>query len=264
MLAASRSSDTAELARRLSVKTLLLVAGVGLVVAGCGSDTARSAAEEEALVTLTNQVEADADAVDDAADDAADTDTDTDASDPDADDTAPEPEPASPAEPAAPNNLFERVTSGGNKGSRFCIRNEISTPANNTFSVQFTKSDTSNGGELAPGDTRCGEGTFFVGYDVMGEMKFPNDDIKTVPFAASNPWAGKPNAYAQFAGSSRRASDSCNAGYRQNSDLDEGQFTTCANLEREVQLWRLNDTAWKEWLLIVKERDCTDPNAPCS
>ena len=239
VLAAFRSSDNAESARRLSVKTLLLVAGAGLVLAGCGSDTARSAAEEELPGDEVVVVD-------------------------EGDDAMPEPEPADPAEPAAPNNLFERVTSGGNKGSRFCVRNEISTPANNTFSVQFTKSDTSNGGELAPGETRCGEGTFFVGFDVMGEMNFPNDDITTVPFAASNPWAGNPDAYAKFAGSSRPASNSCNSGFSETRALDEGQYTSCANLDRDVQLWRLNDTAWKEWLLIVKERDCTDPNAPCS
>lgn len=221
----------------------IVVVGAGLVLAACGSDSARSAAEEE--------LPADDVVVVDASDPDAD---DTDASDPDADDTAPEPEPASPAEPAAPDNLFERVTSGGNKGSRFCIRNEISTPTDNTFSVQFTKSDTSNGGELAPGDTRCGEGTFFVGYDVMGEMKFPNDDIKTVPFAASNPWAGAPIAYAQFLGSSYSPGSSCNSGWTEGaSDLAEGQYTRCGNLDREVQLWRLNDTAWKEWLLIVYE-----------
>jgi hypothetical protein len=225
----------------LSVVIAALVIG-----AGCGSDTARSA-EGEDLPTTEDVVVVDETTDDESIDPADDADADSATADADSTDVAKD-------STAAPNNLLEVITQSSNKGSRFCIRNEISTPKDNTFSVNFSKADTFDNGQLAPGETRCGEGTFFTGDDVVGEISFPNDKVTSVPFAASNPWVGPPVAYATLIGSSRRIVEGCESGFSEGSNLKEGQETECANPQRSGFLSRLYDTSWKEWLFVVKER----------
>ena len=134
------------------------------------------------------------------------------------------------------------LTSGGNKGTRVCVSNELDA----AFEVVFTRADTSDGGQISPGAQRCGEGTRFVGTDVAGEMRFADGRVTTVPFAATNPWVLPPELDVENLGAGLPTS----CGIITSSPQLVGK--KCNSFEREFELQRLEDTNWKEFLITVR------------
>ena len=134
------------------------------------------------------------------------------------------------------------ATLGGNKGTRVCVSNELDA----AFEVSFTRADTSDSGEVSPGGRLCGEGTRFLGTDVAGEMNFVDGRVRTVPFAATNPWAGPPELDVQNLGPGLDTS----CGIITSSPQLVGK--KCNSFEREFELQRLEDTNWKEFLITVR------------
>lgn len=220
---------------RRSVFTIFTIyiaaATTGLVLSGCGSDDELSASRE-GITTVVAQAEE-------------------------------EPEPTAPVtptdtppptdEPSTPNDDVEGVA--GIKGSRLCVKNRITSSTNNTFSVKFTKADTSDSGELAPGETRCGEGKATSGQDVMGEIYLPNDEIKVMPFQTANrqDWLGAPTAFLKIRGPSQQPYAGCNSGYASGEVVLEGDYSDCDNDQRWGYLWRLKDTDSREWLIEIEQ-----------
>lgn len=212
--------------RTRGLALVVMLAGAGLVVSACGSDSARSAAEEE--------LDADEVVVVDDAEpgDADDIDSDTADSG------------GNPTEPAEPENLFELVTSG-HLGTQVCVRNETGEPTG--ISVNFSKSDSSNSGSLlAAGDEqqRCGEGTVFIGNDVIGKIYFSKEGSATYEFRATNPWAGKPSG--GFNQDTSR-DNACKAG-----DFEVGNAVTYDDGLYSITMSRQSDSKWKEFLITIK------------
>jgi hypothetical protein len=236
--------------KSLGVPSVVALAAA-LVFAGCGGDTERAAeAETDAAEVASAEVvvETDTEAAGD------DTDTDAEPADPNTDaDTEPsdsadadatEP-PALPDQKVVGGNVIDRVTSGGNKGSRVCVRNETGEPTG--LVVDFSKADTSNGGTLrAIGEDqeRCAEGTFFAGNDVIGKIYLPKSGANNYDFSATNPWFGLPSAdLKQSSGSARY----CIAGEfkeQAGSTFDDGIYA--------ITFERLADSNWKEFKLTIK------------
>lgn len=206
------------------------------VVSGCGNETARSAEAEADTEVVSAEVVVDDAAADDTAEDAA---ADT------ADDGKPEEPPSTPDQNLETGGPIDRLTSGGNKGSRICVRNEAGEP--NGIVVEFTKADTSNGGTLrAAGDDqeRCAEGTFFTGNDVIGKLYLPTFGSKTYEFSATNPWFGLPSANLK--------QSSVNARYCIAGEFDERTGSTFDDGLYAITLQRLVDSNWKEFKVTIR------------
>lgn len=218
--------------RASSALALPAIAAVAaLVLAGCGGgdDAARSAEAETEVAGVS--VASAADATDVASV------TDASAAALAATEVAVAPE--------EPNNLIERVAAS-NKGSRLCVSNST---GGSTLNVTFTKADTSSSGAIAPGQSACGEGTYFLGNDVAGEIKFPPGTNNTT-FDASNPWAGSPIARLLTAGPGW--STDCAVGNK-DSTSGENVHDSCFTPKFGFQLWRVTDTQWKEFVVIVRD-----------
>jgi len=218
----------------MAIKAAAAALVCAIALAGCGSDTARSAAEEELPGDEVVVVD---DAADTDATDSGDTDADT-ASDTDTSDTA-----ENPIAPAEPENLFERVTAG-NLGTQVCVFNDTGEVEGKT--VEFTKSDTSSNGPLSRWgmSMRCGEGTFFVGDDVAGKISFSKKGAVNYEFDARNPWAGLPN------GGFRQATGKSNGCV--GSEFQVGASGTYDDGLYSITMSRDPDYQWKQFLITIR------------
>ena len=232
----------------MAIKAAAAALVCAIALAGCGSDTARSAAEEELpgdeVVVVDDAADTDAtDSGDTYAETDADTASDTDASDTDTSDTDTDTA-GNPTEPAKPNNLFELATAS-NLGTRVCVRNETGAPTG--VAVSFTKSDSASNGTISAGgdeQQRCGEGTFFVGNDVEGKIYFSKDGAATYRFVANNPWVDLPEGgLSQDTG----MTNGCVGG-----TFKVGNWGTYDDGLYSITMSRQGDDKWKEFLITIK------------
>lgn len=219
---------------RRGLALVVMLAGAGLVVSACGSDSARSAAEEELDVDEVVVVD-DADDTDDTEDSG-----DADAADTESSDTN---DAGNPTEPAEPENLFEVVTSG-NLGTQICVFND--TGEIDGISVEFTRADTSSNGPLSRWgmSMRCGEGTRFIGTDVIGKIYFAKKGAATYEFDATNPWAGLPSGGFK---QETTGANSCLGG-----EFEVGSSGTYDDGVYSITMSREPDFRWKQFLLTIR------------
>ncbi len=213
--------------RRLALPfALAAVTATALFVSGCGSEIARSAESEvmaESFLMADPELMAESEVM------------------------------------AEPDNATERLaageeeapaTSGGNLGSRLCVTNQTG----GNLDITFDKADTSSGGVITPGQSACGEGTSFMGNDVVGNIKF-FEGTNQMSFWATNPWAGSPRARLTTNGPGW--STDCSLG---DSDATSGEnkadrcFVNSqgAIAAHQMELWRHGDTNWKEFEVIIR------------
>jgi len=127
----------------------------------------------------------------------------------------------------------------GNLGTRVCVINNTSLNA----SVTFPRKDTAQEGSIPPGGTKCAEGTYGVGSDVVGVISWDDSSWKT-EFAASNPWIGSPKA-----GVYERSPD--NTLMCTETSYGVNDSTSGDNGIVRVTMKRVADTDWKQFELTL-------------
>ena len=246
-----------------------VIVATAALLASCGSDSARSAAEEELTadeVVVVNQADdadeaepgdagdlgaSDSESTDadptDSGDDAADT-TDTDAADTDSSDAA---EPSSD-----PKNLAEAIVQSVNRGVRICIENNSSKIIYGAFTVYNRADQEFN---MAKGDDLCGEGATTFDSDVKAEVD--SRSTRQYIMEGHNPWLGKPfvTLYTPYSGKwpgYLKIGNLCVS----NSGWDETETRTWDDGVLKLAVTRKNDSNnFKEF--VVRLSDTTNPGS---
>ena len=191
-------------------KQVFAVCAAGVVVtmaallSSCGSDSARSAAEEELpadeVVVIDDAGDSDSDTAGDSDADLpdaeeSDTDANTESSDPTGDADAAETRPTS----SDPKNLAEAIVQSVNRGVRICLENNSSKKIYGYFTV-YDRSDQEF--DMAKGDDLCGEGATTFDSDVKAEVVGKSSRIQQYVIEGHNPWLGKPfvTLYTPYSG----------------------------------------------------------------
>ena len=236
-----------------------LIVATAALLASCGSDSARSAAEEEfpadEVVVVDDADEAepgdagDADDIDSDTDlpDAEDSDADTDADSSDA------------AEPSSdPKNLAEAIVQSVNRGVRICLENNSSQKIYGYFTV-YDRSDQEF--DMAKGDDLCGEGATTLDSDVKAEVVGKSSRIQQYIIEGHNPWLGKPfvTLYTPYSGKwpgYLKVGDLCMS----DSGWSENETRTWDDGVLKVAVTRKNDSKnFKEF--VVGFSDTTSPDS---
>jgi hypothetical protein len=126
----------------------------------------------------------------------------------------------------------------GNLGTRVCVVNNTSLEAY----VTFTKKDTAQAGATPAVGRVCGEGTFGVGDDVVGQVSWVNP-VWVTEFSATNPWMGSPSAFVSEA---RTTSTFRCAGM----GFNVNESLTADNGVVRATVTRLADDQWKEFDIV--------------
>ena len=146
--------------------------------------------------------------------------------------------------------------SAGNLGTNVCITNKSSGP----ISVEITRADSTRGkGQVTPGATACGEGTFFLGDDVEGVINNGGQDAMF--FAATNPWMGAPIFVIRDID---KNSDSHNRGICTGSGWDEGESHLMAVPSLTVEARRMPDNGWKQFAVTVSDGNGSPQGSTCA
>ena len=229
-------------------KQVFAVCAAGVVVtmaallSSCGSDSARSAAEEE---LPADEVVV----IDDAGDSDSDT-ADTDSGDADAAETRPT--------SSDPKNLAETIVQSVNRGVRICLENNSSKKIYGYFTV-YDRSDQEF--DMAKGDDLCGEGATTLDSDVKAEVNGRSSRIQQYIIEGHNPWLGKPfvTLYTPYSGrwpGYLKVGDLCMS----NSGWGENETRTWDDGVLKVAVTRKNDSKnFKEF--VVGFSDTTSPDS---
>mgnify|MGYP006963601221 CR=1 FL=1 len=139
---------------------------------------------------------------------------------------------------ATPATATQPSREAGNLGTRVCIVNNTSLEA----SVAFTKKDTAQEGSIPAGGRLCGEGTFGIGNDVKGTVRWASPAWET-GFYASNPWMGSPVAHVS-------ENTTANKLRCAGKGFDVNESITTDNGIVQLTITRLADDQWKEFDFI--------------
>lgn len=236
---------------------------IAALLAGCGSDNARSAAEEELdadeVVVVDEAEPGDADDTDSDADlpDAEDSDTTTESDTDTATDSDTDSSDAADTS-SDPKNLAEAIVQSVNRGVRICLENNSSKKIYGYFTV-YDRSDQEF--DMAKGDDLCGEGATTFDSDVKAEVVGKSSRIQQYVIEGHNPWLGKPfvTLYTPYSGKwpgYLKVGDLCMS----DSGWSENETRTWDDGVLKVAVTRKNDSKnFKEF--VVGFSDTTSPDS---
>lgn len=229
--------------RRVRVSVASAVVAMAFV-AGCANTDSREAAPAESSVTATESPspEVAEEAVqDDAAEIAMD----------DAALEALTEEELAPPEGERAQGLY--------RSTRVCFRNEDEVGAWRNY-VTWQKYDTKQDSNPVFGEQVCAEGTFVTGADVKGAFHLVTADRSSelvVNVAGTNYFDDDPEIELSAPGVSTRDA------YREN-ETRTFIAQAAGNPRRVIEVKRLNDTKWVEFVVTARSTRTCDPNGACA